>query len=432
MAVLGTLSHRPTRRVLLLTHRVPYPPDRGDRIRSYHLLKLLSRHFEVGLACTSDETVTDEQHQVLSQLAGRVAIQKTSKILSRAQAAAALIRGQALTPSLFYDPRLAKTIVNWHTQRPFDAVLTFCTGMIRYARLLTHPAHRPKELAGARPIHVLDLVDVDSRKRAAYAATATGPMKWVYGQESQRLARIESGNEDRFDRISVVSQPEAETYREHLRDHPGLSVVENGVDLDYFAPLPDIASQTAVFVGVMNYKPNVEAAQWYVKEVLPLVRRKLPHAQFLIVGRDPSPRVKALKNHDGVRVIGTVPDVRPYIESAAAVVAPLQVARGVQNKVLEAMACQRAVVCSPQAAKGIRALPGRHLLVGESPKAFARYVLALMRDDNYRQQVAAAARRCVQRRYNWPQALGPMIELLGGARQEAQGGSVTPPLADAA
>jgi len=411
---------------------VPYPPDRGDRIRSYHLLKLLSRHFEVGLACTSDEPVSDEQRQVLSQLAGRVSIQKTSKALTRARGAAALARGQAVTPSIFYHPRLAKTIVHWHSQRPFDAVLTFCTGMIRYARLLTHPAYRPRELAGARPIHVLDLVDIDSRKWAAYAATAAGPMKWVYAREARRLARIEAGAEDRFDRITVVSRPEADTYREHLRDHPGLSVVENGVDLDYFSPLPDITSQTAVFVGVLNYKPNIQAVQWFAKEVLPLVRKKLPHAQFQIVGKDPSPRVKTLKNHDGVRVVGPVPDVRPYLESAAAVVAPLQVARGVQNKVLEAMACQRAVVCSPQAAHGIRALPGRHLLIGESPKQFARYVLALMRNDDYRQQVAAAARRCVQRRYNWPQALGPMIGLLGGARRETQGGSITPPLADAA
>ncbi len=430
MAVLGTLSRPPTRRVLLLTHRVPFPPDRGDRIRSYHLLKLLSRHFEVALAATTDEPVTDQQRQVISQLAGRVAIQKTSKLLTRARGAAALASGKAITPALFYNPQLANTITHWHNQRPFDAVLTFCTGMIRYARLLTHPAYRPRNLAGPRPIHVLDLVDVDSQKWSAYANAATGPMKWVYAQEAKRLARIEAGTEDRFDRISVVSQPEAETYRKHLRDHPGLTVVENGVDLDYFSPLPDFSSQTAVFVGVLNYKPNIQAAQWYVKEVLPLVRKKLPHAQFKIVGKDPSPRIKALKNHPGVQVIGAVPDVRPHIESAAAVVAPLQVARGVQNKVLEAMACQRAVVCSPEAANGIRALPGRHLLVGESPKQFARYVLALMRDDNYRQQVAAAARRCVQRRYNWPQALGPMIELLGGAREDPQ--TLTQPLADAA
>lgn len=430
MPVLGLQPAKPTRRVLLLTHRVPYPPDRGDRIRSYNLLKLLSKHFEVALACTSDEPVTDKQRQVLSQLAGRVSIQKTSKLMGRARGVAALASGQAITPSLFYDPRLANTLVHWHNQRPFDAVLTFCTGMIRYARLLTHPAYRPRELSGARPIHVLDLVDVDSQKWSAYASKATGPMKWVYRHEANRLARIESGVEDRFDRICVVSQPEAETYRTHLREHPGLTVVENGVDLDYFSPLQDIASQTAVFVGVLNYKPNIEAAQWYAKEVLPLVRRKFPHAQFQIVGKDPSPRIKALKSHPGVQVIGTVPDVRPYIEGAVAVVAPLQVARGVQNKVLEAMACQRAVVCSPQAADGIRALPGRHLLVGKSPKQYARYILALMRDDHYRQQVAAAARRCVQRRYSWPQALGPMIELLGGARPDSE--MFTPPLADAA
>lgn len=430
MGLNGFTSARPTRRVLLLTHRVPYPPDRGDRIRAYHLLKLLSRHFEVGLACVSDEEVTVEQRQVLSQLAGRVSIQRTNKLVSKARGAAALARGEAVTPSLFYDPRLAKQIIQWHSKRPFDAVLTFCTGMIRYARMLTHPAHRPPEFARTRPIHVLDLVDVDSQKWSAYAAQTNGPMKWVYAKEAERLARIESGVEDRFDRISVISQAEADTYREYLRDHPGLAVAENGVDLEYFSPRPDISSQTAVFVGVLNYKPNVEAVQWYVKEVMPLVLKKLPHARFLIVGKDPSAKVKALHHHQGVEVVGEVPDVRPYIEQAAAVVAPLKVARGVQNKVLEAMACRRAVVCSPEAADGIRALAGRHLLVADTPKMFSRYVLALMRDDHYRQQVAAAARRCVQRRYSWPQALGPMLELLGGGRRDEE--SLMPPLAIAA
>ncbi len=430
MSELGRLTRRPTRRVLLLTHRVPYPPDRGDRIRSYHLLKLLSRHFEVGLACTTQEEVTVEHRQVLSSLAGRLAIQPIRPAMGKVRGAAALAMGQPITPSLFYDRRLAKTIVNWHQKRPFDAVLTFCTGMIRYARLLTHPAYRPPALAGVRPIHVMDLVDVDSLKWRAYAKSATGPMKWVYAAESKRLARVEAGAEDRFDRVSVISAPEARAYRQNLREHPGLTVVENGVDLDYFSPLPDRAGHTAVFVGVLNYRPNIEGVEWFVRRVLPRVQDKLPDAKFLIVGRDPTPQVKALRNHPGVEVVGTVPDVRPYLEQASAVVAPLKVARGVQNKVLEAMASARGVVCTPQAADGIRALPGRHLLVGESSKPFAKYVLALMRDDQYRQQVAAAARRCVQRRYNWPQALGPMIELLGGLNEQTR--AVTPPLADAA
>jgi len=417
--------------VLLLTHRVPYPPDRGDRIRSYHLLKLLSRHFEVALACTATQEVTTEHRHMLSQLAGRLTIQKINPVVSKLRGAIALAAGKPVTPSLFYDPGLAKKIVRWHEDKPFDAVLTFCTGMVRYSRLLTHPAHRPPHLTGARPLNVLDLVDVDSLKWAAYAQKAAGPMKYVYAAEAKRLSGIEAGVQDRFDAISVVSSAEASAYREHLRDHPGLSVVENGVDLEYFSPMPDVASHIAVFVGVLNYQPNIEAVQWYIKEVLPLVQKKLPGAAFHIVGRDPTPRVRALQNHPGVTVVGSVPDVRPYLKEASAVVVPLRVARGVQNKVLEAMASRRAVVCSPQAAEGIRALPGRHLLIGDSPKAFARYVVALMRDDDYRRQVSASARRCVQRRYCWPGALQPMIRLLGGGVQE-DFGSVTPPIADAA
>jgi len=417
--------------VLLLTHRVPYPPDRGDRIRSYHLLKLLARHFEVALACTTTQEVTTEHRHVLSQLAGRLAIQRTNPVLSKLRGAAALATGRPITPSLFYEPRLAKKIVAWHDDKPFDAVLTFCTGMVRYGRLLMHPAHRPPQLTGASPINVLDLVDVDSLKWSAYAINTPGPMKLVYAAEAKRLARIEAGIQDRFDGVSVISEAEASAYREHLRDHPGLTVVENGVDLKYFSPMPDRASSVAVFVGVLNYKPNIEAVEWYIREVMPLVQKKLPDAEFHVVGRDPTPRVKALKNHPGVKVIGSVPDVRPYLKQASAVVAPLLVARGVQNKVLEAMASRRAVVCSPQAADGIRALSGRHLLVGDSPKTFARYVVALMRDDDYRRQVSAAARRCVERRYNWPGALRPMVKLLGGGLRESAG-SVTPPIADAA
>ena len=205
VGVLGTLSRRPTRRVLLLTHRVPYPPDRGDRIRSYHLLKLLSRHFDVALACTTQEPVAAEHRHVLSQLTSRLAIRGLNPILSKARGAAALATGQPITPSLFYDPLLARQIVRWHEDKPFDAVLTFCTGMLRYGRLLTHPAYRSARFAGARPINVLDLVDVDSMKWAAYAKHTAGPMKWVYRTEATRLARVEAGLQDRFDAITVIS-----------------------------------------------------------------------------------------------------------------------------------------------------------------------------------------------------------------------------------
>ncbi|MCE9591167.1 MAG: TIGR03087 family PEP-CTERM/XrtA system glycosyltransferase [Planctomycetes bacterium] len=399
-------ARRAVRKVLLLTHRLPYPPDRGDRIRSYNLVRLLSRHFDLAVACTSDEPVWLQHHQLLRTMAKRVTIQPISGLYCKARSAAAILTGGAATPASFYRVGLAEAIQQWHEQDPFDAVLTFCTGMIHYARLLTRGPNPPR--------HVLDLVDVDSIKWRSYAQ-GWSPKSWVFAAESRRLRRIEAGEFDRFDAVTVVSDAEAKAYREHVGDHPGLAVVGNGVDLDYFHPLPEPETpNTICFVGVLNYKPNADGIAWFVKEVMPLLRHRLPDAQVLVVGRHPTPAVLELGNEPGVEVVGSVPDVRLYIERSSAVIAPLQIARGVQNKVLEAMACRRAVVCSPGAAQGINATDGEHLLVADRPAQWADHLHRLLTDAALRKTIADAARTQVERRYTWEDALAPMVHLLKG------------------
>ncbi|MEX0774292.1 MAG: TIGR03087 family PEP-CTERM/XrtA system glycosyltransferase [Phycisphaeraceae bacterium] len=397
-----------TPNLLLLTHRLPYPPDRGDRIRSYHLLRHLSERFGVAVACTSEEPVWLQHHQLLRTMADRVNIQPISPRWSKLRGAGAILSGSAITPAWHYRIGLAQSILQWHEQQPFDVVLTFCTGMIQYARLLADASLNH----GHTPRQILDLVDVDSMKWDSYADQSWPPLSWLYRAEARRLRRIEAGRLDHFDAVTVISQAEANAYRQTVGDHAGLTVVRNGVDLEYFHPLPDPGNHTLVFVGVLNYRPNAQGIAWFAHKVMPLLRQRVPDAKLRIIGRHPTPAIGQLGMIAGVEVVGSVPDVRTYMAQASAVIAPLQIARGLQNKVLEAMACQRAVVCSPGAAQGIDARPDEHLLVADTPEQWAAQLQHVLENHDRRHTLAAAARQHVQQVYSWPQALAPMMELI--------------------
>ncbi len=406
------MSTTPRPRVLMLTHRMPYPPDRGDRIRSYHLLKKICQHADVSLASMTEEAVTDEQLAVLSSLTTDLAIEPVRPLASKFRALGALLTREAITPAVFYEKRMADTIKQWHTTNPFDAVLTFCSGMVRYARLVD----------GARQI--MDLVDVDSVKWDSYAVNAMPPRRWLYQHEATYLRRVEAGVYDQFDAMTVVSEREYKTYQHHVGANPGLKVVGNGVDLDFFAPLPDAhGSKKILFVGVLNYRPNVDAVKWFAQNVMPVLREKCADATFEIVGRHPTQEVTELGNLPGVNVIGPVDDVRKHMADAGVVVAPLRIARGVQNKVLEAMASQRVVICSPQAAEGVEAMDGSHYLIGHGPDQWARHIEWILNDEQRRTQMASAARQWVQQQYTWDVRLEPMLDLLLG--KAVGGASVT-------
>lgn len=410
-------AKRPVRRVLMLAHRLPYPPDRGDRIRSYQLLKLLSRHFELDVACTSEDPVWLQHHQLLSTMAKRVHIQPISPSYTRVRGVQAIFTGDAITPASFFRQSLADVILQWHDQKPIDAVLTYCTGMIDYARVLT-----TNKRTNPVPHHVLDLVDVDSVKWETYAQNTLPPMKWVYQIESNRLRRIERGEFDHFDAVTVVSANEAQAYRAHVGNHAGLTVVGNGVDVDYFHTLeepPPSEPPTLCFVGVLNYKPNAAGVDWFVRQVMPQLRQRVPNVRFMIVGRHPTQAVQELGRFPGVDIIGSVPDVRTYMQQASVIIAPLLIARGVQNKVLEAMACQRPVVCSPGAAQGIDATPGEHMLVADEPTQWVDTLCKLFNDASLRRTIATAARQHVLTHYAWEDRLSPMVRLLKGEQVES-------------
>jgi sugar transferase (PEP-CTERM/EpsH1 system associated) len=398
--------------LLLLTHRFPYPPDRGDRIRAWNLLHFLARHFTVDVACTDARRPTNEQRQVLAASAQRWTCVKLNRGSSFLRAAWAWMVGGPITPSFFHERKLARQILSWHAAQPYDVLLTFCSGMVYHARALLKQ--------GPQLAHVLDLVDVDSYKWRQLAAQTSWPLRWLYAAESRRLRRLERGETPLAHAVCLVSASEADLYREHVGPRPGLFVVGNGVDVDYFLPQPPPApGKRILFTGVLDYAPNVQAVVFFATQVLPLLRQEVGDVEFVVVGRSPGRRVRALARIPGVRVIGAVPDVRPYLRDAAVVVAPLRMARGVQNKVLEAMASARPVVCSPAAAAGIEARAGGHLIVADHPGEWSAAVLRLLANPSMAEQIGQAAQEHVRARYTWEAQLQPMLQAIDHARRAA-------------
>ncbi len=384
------------RRLLFLAHRIPYPPDKGDKIRAWHMLDHLAARWDVDLGCLVDDPA-DLVH--LDRLRQCCAVVEHALLTGRvARTLAGLRPGRPLSLGWFRDARLAAWARAGLAAGRYDAVLAFSSAMAPYAM----------GPAPATTRRVLDMVDVDSEKWRAYAADARLPMRQVWAREARTLLAFERRAAAAFDRTLLVSREEAARFAELAPEVAGrIGWVDNGVDLSRFDPALSFPCVTGpaslVFTGRMDYRPNAEAVIWFAEAVMPLVRARCPAASFAIVGARPTPEVQALARLPGVEVTGEVPDTRPYIAQAAACVAPLRIARGIQNKVLEAMAMARPVICSPQAFEGVHALPGRDLLVADRPEAWADSIAAVLAGQH--PGLGERARRAVEAGHDWSATL---------------------------
>jgi sugar transferase (PEP-CTERM/EpsH1 system associated) len=391
--------------ILYLAHRVPYPPNRGDRIRSFHTLQFLSRYANVCLACLSDETVERETVAQLQELVSRVAIVRLPDKARWLRGAASLLRGRTVTEGMFASRRLSRIVTTWNTETKFDAILVFCSSMVQFVQ---QPGF------DGIPI-VVDLVDVDSQKWLDYAANSRGWRRWVFQQEGSRLRSLETSLRRRARAITLVSEEEVNVFQ---RFAPSALVhaVPNGVNTEYFRPQLNgdpKHSPHCVFVGVLDYRANVEGLIWFCKNVWPEVHRRLPDATFAIVGRRPTAAVKQLAHSPGVRLVGEVPDVRPYLAEAALAIAPLQMARGIQNKVLEALAMGKAVVASPQAIEGLNLQDDVHIVRATTAEEWIAQLTRLLKDASICHQLGVAARAHLEQHYRWDDTLQPLRSLLG-------------------
>jgi len=378
--------------ILFLAHRVPFPPDRGDKIRAYNVLKYLSARANVHLVAFAD----DPRDLDTPELCASQHIVPRTKSKPRA-AIEALLSGRSVSEAAFRDARFQAAVDAVLATHPVDAIYVFSSAMAQYL-----PAHLP-----ARTI--MDFCDVDSVKFGEYAAAAGVSQRWLFAREERLLGNFDRAVAQRVDASLFVSDAEAALFR-RVGGTGDIRVVENGIDTATFDPAADFVRVDAgdpllVFTGQMDYAPNVEAVRWFVGKVLPHV----PQATFAIVGRAPTAEVQALAG-DRVIVTGEVADVRGWLAAATVAVAPLRVARGIQNKVLEAMAMARPVVVSDTAAEGID--HAGTLRTARDAADFARAVSALIADPAGGDALGQAARRQVQARYGWDARLAGLDGLL--------------------
>ncbi len=385
-------------RVVYLTHRVPYPPDKGDRIRNYHVLRELAKHARIWLAALADEPVTDDQRTALGALCERVEIVPGGRSWVRGMLS--LVAGRSISEGLFRQPKLSAVLAGWRAEAEFHASLVSASSLAPYQRA-----------DGWRDVPAfVDLVDVDSQKWFDYAAVAGVPRRWLYRLEGDRVRALERELCGWAKGVFVVSPAEADLFDSFTA--PGTATAAlNGVDLDYFRPMPDVPTVPAcVFVGALDYFPNIDAAVWFATDIWPRVRAVHPTAEFHVVGRRPTDAVLRLGTLPGVKVVGQVPDVRPHVAAAAVAVCPVRVARGLQNKVLEAMAMGKATVAAPPAVAALAVQPGRDLLVARTADEWVTAVCEPLADDRRRGELGTAARGYVEQHHHWDRCLRPFVE----------------------
>jgi sugar transferase (PEP-CTERM/EpsH1 system associated) len=369
--------------VLFISHRLPYAPNRGDRVRAFHLLREISRWANVDVISLAHDAHEAEQASTLRDTARSVTTIRVPGIPNFLRAAASLPSSTPTTHSLLAAPELGARIDSIASSHPPDVVFAYCTG-------IAPAAFRPS--VADRPL-ILDMVDVDSKKWAAMAQSARPPMSWIYRREARVLGVFEAFAARKAANTLVVNERERQDLLA-LAPDVRVQVVENGVDLSAFHPQGGpAANQDVVFCGVMNYAPNVEGALWLGREVWPLVRARVPGARLKIVGASPARSVHALADEaGGITIAGSVPDVRPHLWSAAVAVAPLQTARGVQNKVLEGVAAGLPVVVTPVVMEGLPHEVRPACAEAATPAAFADRIAAwLMISPEARRALATTA-----------------------------------------
>lgn len=398
--------------ILFLCHRVPFPPDRGDKIRAHHLLKALAQIAPVHVG-TFGETDGDLAAEAdLAELAANHCLIRRTKPLPLA-GMEALGSGRPVSLTAWDSAALRAWVAGTLAARPIDTIFVFSGQMGQYV---------PDGFAGRV---VIDLCDVDSAKFEAYGREGKFPRSIIDSREGRVLAREEERLAHRADVTLLISDNEANLFRSRLKNAAGTDIraIRNGIDAHLFDPgtvqphpvLSGAKGPHIVFTGQMDYQPNVAAADRVIRAILPAIRERHPDAVFHVVGRAPVPKLLA---HDGkynVRIWGEVPDVKPFLAAADIVIAPLTIARGIQNKVLEAMAMARPVLLSPEAATGIDAEDGKHFAIADGDRMMVDRALTLIEDPGMAAAIGHAARDYVLCNQSWPAMLAPLGEIMSPA-----------------
>ena len=387
--------------ILFVCHRLPYPPTRGGKIRPFHMIRHLGEKHSVTVASLAHTQQEFEEGARLTEYCEEVIAEVLPSTTRWKGAVAALPTKTPSSVAYFWSPELSRRIRRAASARKFDMIWLHCAFVAQYIDGI------------ASKFRVLDYGDLDSGKWAEYSTTRPFPLSLGYGLEARKMWRYEVELAQHFDHCTFTAQGELDEFRSRKINVPA-SLIPNGVDSSYFQPplqRPEPGS-TIVFLGRMDYFPNIQGIVEFTREVFPLVRQHAPTAALRIIGSNPVREVRKLAAISGVTVTGSVPDVRPYFADAAVAIAPLNIARGTQNKILECMSMGVPVICSPKAALGVQATPGEHLMVANNHSDFARKVLEILENPALGRQIATAAREQLQVGHSWPRSMQLVDALL--------------------
>jgi sugar transferase (PEP-CTERM/EpsH1 system associated) len=395
--------------VLFVSHRVPYPPDKGNRARAFYLVRLLGRYADVHLAAFTHEA---EGHEASKGLSGECA-QVTAIPASRwsgVRAIRSLALGGTMSEGASRSSQLATTIRHWSAGTRFAVAVASETSVAHYLRL---PGLE-------QATKLVDMVSLESLRWSDEGASTWPPKSWAFLLEGGRLGRLEKSICTWANVVTLASESEAATMRE-LTGTANIHAITSGVDLQYFCPSSPGAETGCVFVGDLSSGPDVAGIGWFARAVWPNVRQRWPEVRLTILGRKPGAAAKELAEIPGVDVVGHMTDVRPYLDQAAVVVAPQQAARGLQSSVLEAMAVGKPVVASPAVLAGFGQRPDLPPRSATEPADWVETIHALLGDQEARHHLGRAGRAYVELHHNWLTCLRPFVRLLGGDEPVARG-----------
>jgi sugar transferase (PEP-CTERM/EpsH1 system associated) len=404
------------KKLLFVVHRIPYPPNKGDKIRSFNELKYLSSHCSVDLLCLADKPDDLKYAIDLQRYCDQIKVLPLNSQSAKIRGGLALLEGKPLSSRYFYLREMQTLLDHWLQEREYDAILCFSSSMAEYIFHSQVISDLPSE---KWPRLVMDICDVDSDKWRQYASDSFFPLRQLYEMESKRLQAYEQKIQSFFHHAVLVSNGEADLFRVHCPDCENLSVIANGVDHTFFSPSPMTSSadnrnkpMAIVFTGAMDYPVNISGVLWFVQEVWPKIRHEYPFLKFYVVGSNPVPEIRRLDDEENITVTGFVDDIRDYYNLADICVAPLHLGRGVQNKVLEAMAMGKPLVTTSKANAGVQGEGGRHLLIADTAEAFIEAISCLIINPDIAAQLGRSAREFVVNNFDWDVNMMQLQKLL--------------------
>lgn len=393
-------------RILYVCHRFPFPPSRGGKIRPFNMIKHLSRDHEVVVASLARSPEEAEAGRGLAQHCSDFMMAELTAPAAWARMFAYLPTTTPSSMGYFYSPDLERQIDERLKREHFDLIFVHCSSVAPYV----------SKISGIPKI--LDFGDMDSQKWLIYRRFKPFPLSFGYWLEGRKMEAAEKSLAGRYDLCTCTTKAELETLRK-FKVPTRSDWFPNGVDSNFFSPTAAIYDADAIsFVGRMDYFPNQQAVLFFCDQVFPRIREKRLSATLAIIGAEPSAEIRRLASRDGVTVTGTVPDVRDHVRRSAVAVAPLKIARGTQNKIIECMAMGVPVVTSPEAAGGVDAVPGEHLLVAQSPDDYAEKLLTLMTDRAIRQRFARAGRQRVETHHSWANSMTKLDRIIEACLQD--------------